>query len=142
MRQTFGFIVLSLLMVGCGSGTVIPVNGIVTWDKDPLAGAAVTFYPDGKGSVTGGTARTGTDGKFVILGAKGENGLPPGTYKVTVSKLKGEATDAPVLAAPSETELRKDLPAIYSDPARTQLSFSVTGDGKPIEIKLSSGKKK
>jgi hypothetical protein len=131
------------LAAGCGSGAVLPVNGIVTWDGTPLDGAAVTFYPEEKAGTTGGSALTGTDGKFVIVGAKGQGGLVPGKYKVTVSKLKGggAVTDEPVLAAVTEAEAKNDLPAIYSNPDKTILSYSVTGDGKPIEIKLFSKKK-
>jgi hypothetical protein len=118
------------------------VHGIVTLDGEPLDDAAVTFYPDEKTEGTGGSARTGTDGKFVIVGAKGQNGLAPGKYKVTVSKRKGgPVTDEPVLAAPTEVELKNDLPPIYSNPNETTLSYSVTGDGQPIEIKLFTKKK-
>jgi hypothetical protein len=133
-------IVTALLVAGCGGGgSELPVNGIVTMDNEPLAGASVTFFPEDKAGGTGGTARTGTDGKFVILGPKGQRGLVPGQYKVTVSKASGGVTDEPVIAAPAEEELRKeDLPAIYSDRNRTKLSYTVTGDGQPIEIKLDS----
>ncbi len=118
---------------------------MVCGDGVPLDGAAVTFFPDGKAATLGGMARTGSDGKFVITGAKGEAGLVPGSYKVTVSKLKGGGvvTDEAVVAAPSETEIarKNDLPPHYSDPTKTKLSYSVTGDGKPIEIKLTMKKK-
>ena len=140
------FLVLALsFLSGCGggSGGQLPVNGIVTMDDQPLDSAAVTFFPEEKTGAVGGSAITGSDGKFVVLGPKGEKGLAPGTYKVTVSKRKGgPVTDEPVIAAPSEAEIRADdLPAIYSDRAQTKLSYAVTGDGKPIEIKLSSKKK-
>lgn len=142
MRRLLGFGLVLILLVGCGGGGAeLPVNGIVTMDDQPLAGAAVTFYGDQATGSLGGTGRTGSDGKFVILGAKGQKGLVAGTYKVTVSKLAGAVSDEPVIAAPSEADLKKDLPAIYSDPQKTTLSYSVTGDGKPIEIKLSSKKK-
>ena len=143
MRWAWCVLAVAIVATGCGrSGPVLPVNGIVTMDGQPLDGAAVTFYPEEGSRTMGGTARTGTDGKFVILGAKGEQGLVAGKYKVTVSKMKGgPVTDEPTLAAVTEAELKSDLPAIYSNPARTILSYSVTGDGKPIEIKLSSKKK-
>jgi hypothetical protein len=145
MRYGASIVVAVGLLSGCGSGSSgqLPVNGIVTMDDQPLDGAAVTFFPEEKTGAVGGSAMTGNDGKFVILGPKGERGLVPGTYKVTVSKRKGGAvTDEPVIAAPSEAELRADdLPAIYSDRNQTKLSYAVTGDGQPIEIKLSSKKK-
>ncbi|MCC6420631.1 MAG: carboxypeptidase regulatory-like domain-containing protein, partial [Gemmataceae bacterium] len=86
MRRAWFAVLATVVLVGCGSKAVIPVNGIVTMDGVPLDGAAVTFFPDGKAATLGGMARTGSDGKFVITGAKGEAGLVPGSYKVTVSK--------------------------------------------------------
>lgn len=136
------FAALVLLTAGCGGGPVLPVNGVVTWDNEPMDGAAVTFFADGKTTMIGGTAKTGSDGKFVIVGGKGERGLVAGSYKVTVSKMKGGVSDEPTLAAVTEADIKNDLPAHYSDPNQTVLSFSVTGDGKPIEIKLSSKYKK
>jgi hypothetical protein len=144
----FGCLAAALAAAGCGSGggPVLPVNGIVTLDGKPLDGATVTFYPEGGGNR--GFARTGTDGRFVITGMKGEEGLPPGQYKVTVSKLNvptgGEIDDptSPAIGAVTEADIKSDLPAIYSDPSKTILSYAVTGDGKPIEIQLDSKRKK
>lgn len=126
---------------GAGDGSVVPVNGIVTWDNEPLDGATVTFYPEDKNQATVGTARTGTDGKFVILETKGLRGLAPGKYKVTVSKMKlagGGPNDEPPVGAVTDVDIKDDLPAVYSSPSHTKLSYTVLGDGKPIEIKLSS----
>jgi hypothetical protein len=41
-----------------------------------------------------------------------------------------------------EIDLKDEFPPIYSSPSKTVLSYSVTGDGKPIEIKLDSKKKR
>jgi hypothetical protein len=127
--------------LGCsGGGPALPVNGIVTIDDKPLDGATVTFYGE---TGAGGFARTGTDGKFVITGMKGQDGLPPGSYKVTVSKMNaadGSEIDPsdPAVGAVTEVDVKNDLPPVYSDPSQTILKYSVTGDGKPIEIKLES----
>jgi len=141
------FTVAVVLAIGCGGkgGPVLPVNGIVTLDDKPLDEATVIFHPEEEGA-TSGFARTGSDGKFVIRGAKGEKGLAPGKYKVTVSKMKlpgGGGPDAPPpVAAVTEVDVQNDLPAIYSQAAHSILAYSVTGDGKPIEIKLDSKRKK
>jgi hypothetical protein len=90
--------------------------------------------------VLGGVAKTGSDGKFVVTGAKGDSGLVPGKYKVTVSKgvLKTPSGEESVGAVIEEIDLKDEFPPIYSNPSKTVLSYSVTGDGKPIEIKLDS----
>jgi hypothetical protein len=132
---------------GCSSGgNALPVNGIVTLDDKPVSGAKVTFYPEKGSDGVGGTAETGSDGKFDIVGAKGERGLVPGKYRVTVNKgqLKGRGAEGeePVGAIIPEIDLKDEFPPIYSHPGQTILSYSVTGDGKPIEIKLDSKRKK
>jgi hypothetical protein len=143
MKRFVGLVAALVVAGGCtsDSGPVLPVNGIVTLDGKPLDGATVTFYPESPGG-TVGTAETGSDGKFILVGVGGQQGLPPGKYKATVSKVKlpggGKAYDDPTAGAVTDTELRSDLPAIYSNPERTILSYSVTGDGKPTEIELSS----
>lgn len=145
MQRVWCVAAVLVLAAGCGpGGPELPVNGIVIMDGVPLEGAAVTFYPEDKAGGTGGSARTGTDGKFVLLGPKGQKGLAAGQYRVTVSKLKGggAVTDEPVVAAITEAEMAEDLPPHYSNPAQTTLAYSVTGDGKPIEIQLSSGRRK
>ena len=65
-----------LILVGCSkSGPELPVSGIVTLDGNPLADVTVRFYPDtGTDPTSSGYAQTGTDGKFVITGGKGQKG--------------------------------------------------------------------
>ena len=148
MRQLLSVFMISGLLglAGCGGGgNTLPVSGVVTLDGEPLAGASVTFYPESEvEGVVGGVAETGSDGKFVVTGAKGESGLAPGKYKVTVSKgvLKTPGGEESVGAVIEEIDLKDEFPPIYSSPNKTILSYSVTGDGKPIEIKLESKKKK
>lgn len=139
MRRAWGVVATAVFALGCGSGgPELPVNGIVTMDERPLDGATVIFYPETGGKP--GAAVTGSDGKFVIVGLQRESGLAPGKYKVTVSKMK--FYDEPPVGAITEVDTKNDLAPIYSNPAQTILSYSVTGDGKPIEIKLSSKRKK
>ncbi|HEY8505628.1 MAG TPA: carboxypeptidase-like regulatory domain-containing protein [Gemmataceae bacterium] len=146
MRRCWFCALVLVVAAGCGSGggPELPVNGVVTMDGTPLDGATVVFYPEEKGGAFG-TGVTGSDGKFVIARSEGKSGLAPGKYKVTVSKMsipqrEGEPSpeDPAAVGAVTEAELQADLPPHYSDPAKTVLSYSVTGDGKPIEIKLSS----
>jgi hypothetical protein len=139
---TFGLLIVA---IGCGSsGPALPVSGVVTLDGNPLPGARVTFIPEKETGGLGGVAETGSDGKFVIANSKGEPGLIAGKYKVTVSKgqLKTPQGEESVGAVIEEIDLKDEFPPIYSSPTQTILSYSVTGDGKPIEIKLESKRKK
>jgi hypothetical protein len=146
MRLLFCWCLL-LFLVGCGGkgGPELPVSGIVTLDGQPVANAMVRFMPDKDTDPSStGFGQTGSDGKFVITGGQGKKGLVAGRYKVTVNKaaqidLKSDEGAGAVVGGP---ETKDELPAIYSSPAQTILSYSVTGDGKPIEIQLDSKKKK
>jgi hypothetical protein len=136
-----------LVLAGCGgnAGPELPVSGIVTLDGNPLADVTVRFYPDADTDPnSSGYAQTGTDGKFVVTGGKGKKGLVAGKYKVTVNKgqAKAASSEEGAGAVVPEIEFKDEFPAIYSNPAQTVLSYSVTGDGKPIEIKLDSKRKK
>lgn len=135
-----------LILVGCGkSGPELPVSGTVTLDGNPVADALVRFYPDGDtDKSSSGFAQTGSDGKFVITGGSGKKGLVAGKYKVTVSKgqLQTTSSEEGAGAVVPGIDLKDDFPPIYSDLAKTILSYSVTGDGQPIEIKLDSKRKK
>jgi hypothetical protein len=140
---------VSLIVVaGCGGsgGPELPVSGSVTLDDKPLPDATVRFFPDGDTDPTsGGYAVTGTDGKFVVTGGKGKKGLVAGRYKVTVSKaanIQAGDSEQGAGAIVEGVDIKDDFPPYYSNPAQTVLAYTVTGDGKPIEIKLESKKKK
>lgn len=135
-----------LALVGCGGGAELPVSGSVTLDGKPVADATVRFFPDAETDPSsGGFGTTGTDGKFVVTGGKNKKGLLAGKYKVTVNK--GQAKQAGnsedgAGAVVEGADIKDEFPPHYSNLAQTVLSYSVTGDGKPIEIQLDSKKKK
>lgn len=65
----------TVLMTGCGDGTVV-VRGSVSLDGKPADEGSVSFQPaDGNGPSSGGSVK---DGRFEAAG------LLPGKYKVTV----------------------------------------------------------
>lgn len=124
---------------GCGkqpSGGA-PVTGQVTQNGMPVQGASITFVPAAGG--TAGFAMTDAEGKYTVRTAQGE-GLPPGSYQVTVTK-----TDAP---PPQNTVSDQDpayvppdpnapppvikdlLPAKYKDVQSSGLTADVKAGGK------------
>lgn len=79
-----GVVLLLMASAGCGEAgpELLPASGVVTLKSKPLAGATVTFIPEGKGSL--GMAITDDEGKFDIKsGAK--RGVVAGTSAVTVT---------------------------------------------------------
>ena len=157
MRQ---FWILALgVVIGCsgkGPGGIVDVSGMVTLDAKPLSGAEVKLVSD----KATGFARTGTEGKFQLV-----QGVPPGTYKVVISKIEG-GQGAERKLAPGEEQLdpgqlgaieiaqetdpkqagkanhqrpKETIPADFSSLQQTKLSLDVPATGtKTADFKLTS----
>jgi hypothetical protein len=144
-----------LAALGCGGkDRPVPVEGVVTLDGKPIAGAAVVFTPEGRGRTA--SAETREDGSFRLTTFKDGDGAIPGNYKVLVTweeppdpqfrtgegGLTREQMRAKINA---EQEQRKrfakrskiQIPAVYGEPGRTPLSHKVPASGK-VELKLDS----
>lgn len=84
-----------LTLVGCGGGnshevpdTLVPLSGQVLLDGVPVDGVAINFIPEGKTDGTGAYAVTDTTGKFQARHYSDAEGVPPGTYRVTFSRMR------------------------------------------------------
>jgi hypothetical protein len=134
------------LLAGSGCGNrLVPVEGVVTLDGKPVEGATVMFVPT-EGSGRPATGATESDGSFRLKSFDSGDGILPGNYKVTVSKIEG----GPIPKAPEVHEEDADrmtqrmeeffktrrlskrtlLPGIYSNAATTPLSCKVPYAGK------------
>lgn len=147
--------------VGCGKGTLIKVQGVVTLDGEPLAGATVSFMPVGEGRPASG--RTDADGRFRLTTSRTDDGALPGEYKVVVvveeanekfvGREQGSFTNEEKQAArigtmtpqgkkkQAEEKSKKPpsaVPAIYRDVKQTPLREVVPPPGK-VELALRSG---
>ena len=132
----------AVCLLGCGDsvdpGRGVPVSGTVTMDGKPLEGASVSFLNE----TFTGYGRTDAQGKYRLV-----QGALPGKNKVVISKVEGGAAPAAMTDAESGMdagqfeaaamgsgeagiEPPKDLvPAEYSNPASTKLTFEVPGAG-------------
>jgi len=92
--------VMFLLVGGCSSdGAVVPVSGRVTLDGQPLAGAHVSFQPEGGASLSdssagsGSYAVTGSDGTYALRLAVGDrSGAVVGKHRVEIN-MRSDADD-------------------------------------------------
>src|SRR5262245_26036817 len=81
------------LVVGCSSGGgAVPVSGRVTLDGQPLAGAHISFQPEGGASLSdssagsGSYAVTATDGTFALRLAQSDRpGAVVGRHRVEIN---------------------------------------------------------
>lgn len=84
--------------------SMIPVEGMVTLEGEPLANADVMFdSPDGPR----GFGTTDENGRFVVITRQYGKGLPAGTYRVLVTgseKTRVRSSTRPVLLAPAYRE--------------------------------------
>jgi hypothetical protein len=141
-----GFLTILLLAAlvaaeGCNRGPAVPtfkvtpVKGTVKVNGAPLADADVRYHYEGTPPTgyLGSAGKTDASGNYEIM-TNDQKGVPPGRYKVTVSKWtdrKGE----PLKLNPEEgmdLEQAKSsgaavefIPPSYSDPAQTTLQTEV-----------------
>jgi hypothetical protein len=125
-----GLLVL-VAFVGCSqSGSFSRVSGKVTFNGEPVEGARVTFVGTTEardGSHEEYSSRTDSSGKYAISGVKKSPGIPPGVYKVVVTKLTPK-TGARISEALDPTQLEMSglgtnaLPNEYASAQTTKLS--------------------
>jgi len=127
---------------------LVPVEGLVTLDGKPLAGANVMLVP--RGETRGDKAfyaKTDSAGKFIAASADGkQKGAAVGNYQVVLNKLvKPDGSDfvPDPNSGPEDTGgFRELLPPAYSDASKSTLTADVPDGGtKNLEFKLNSKQK-
>jgi hypothetical protein len=118
----FVVLVAAVLACGCGdgSGKVLPVQGTVTLEKEPLAKGTITFHPDKSKGNNATVTPVGTieNGKY-SLATRSKEGAPPGWYKVTITS-----------TVPSNPKDEYSVPKSvisekYNDPSKSGLTAEV-----------------
>lgn len=111
-----------------------PVEGVVTLDKAPLAGVAVTFCPEIEGNPSA-SGVTDVSGRFRLTCFPSGNGAKPGKYKVIViGRTSSGYSPHPVSPGASTT---KAIPPQYSIPTQSPLAATVPTAGD-IVLELKS----
>jgi hypothetical protein len=103
-------------LYGCGKKTpertaVFPVEGVVTFDGKPTAGAMIVLHPKGGAStgVPAPRAQVEKDGSFRFTTYKAGDGAPPGEYVATIAWYKLVGAPGDLKAGPNV------LPPKYSN---------------------------
>lgn len=145
----FGMAVVLPLLVCCltGCGSKGPeIRGTVTLDGQPLPEARVTFEPASDIQLPSKFATTDAAGKFEIpLDEDTGATLPPGQYKVTVSKVvvREGAKVSPEMEGDMEQlkamgMVRETVPARYTRTAETPLSAEIKSEPNDLKLELTS----
>jgi hypothetical protein len=152
------FVAVPLLLAGAGCGkSIYPLQGRVTLDGKPVPNAMVRLVPENQTSPRLAYGQTDADGRFVLSTFGGNDGILPGTYRVTVSN---PDNTMPPLGAPSGNEeenakamqeyrrryeemkkrapIKGQLPVMYAEPDMTPLRWKVPEDGAEANLELSS----
>lgn len=129
-------ILTAVLLAGCPGGTAIegtvPVTGTVTYQGTPVDGATVSFGPVGEGG-RAASGLTSSSGEFTLTTLNVGDGVLPGKYRVTVSKVEtqvpqaeGETMDYQA----AKPEVKHLVPEKYERAATSGLEAEVTVDGE------------
>jgi hypothetical protein len=145
------------LISGCGGAggpALAHVQGKVTKGGKPLANISVTFTQTDKNFSAGGM--TNEAGEFVLVGQNGRAGALPGKNKVTLTtqsvqvavdmsdqsareqmmKQRESAMSGGKQGAPAAGTQEKVIPAEYSHPTRTPLSYDVKAGDNSFDIPI------
>jgi hypothetical protein len=152
-------VVCALVVVGCPSGTTVDtekVQGTVTLDGEPVAGATVTFVPVNEGQGMSATGVTDAQGKYTLnpvgggqLAAEAGAGTLAGEYYVGVLKsemdiplTEEEAEEQGVEYVAPEGEASGEIthivPQKYNNPRESGIKVTVTEGENMIPIEISS----
>jgi hypothetical protein len=142
----------TLVALGCGGGDApVSVKGVVMLDGSPLAGATVTFMPNGTAGRPA-TGETDQEGVFYLTSFKKDDGAFPGEYHVLVTKMQGIEAPPPTNSGDPDAVLKHYqslksqkrtslLPELYARSETTPLHCIVPTDGKVI-LEIESKPKK
>ena len=131
--STLGLGLLTLSIAACGGTSesaraLTKVSGKVLIGTKPVSGALVQFVPtatDGE-SVS---ARTGADGTYQLVSARGEAGGVPGTYKITVTRLIGaDGKELPEGSSPFSSGGKESIPETYTNLEQSPLMAKIPAD--------------
>lgn len=139
---------LTLLAVGCGSGTQLadtyPATGRVLVDGKPVDGISVSLLPESGVAGKGGYGVTDATGAFSITSVEGQEGVRQGKYRVVFQKLAlPDGSPIPPGANAADVGAENILPPAYSNPETSTMFADIqAGENPAMEFELNSKRKR
>lgn len=127
---------------GCGGGKApagpktARATGKVTYKKQPVEGATVSFLGDGKTSPA--MAITDSLGDFVLTTTRSGDGAVPGKHRVTVTKIVGPPTKTGPMTMEEAAKAAKEKPA---KPLSMLPSRYGSADSSGLNFEVKEGQK-
>lgn len=115
---------------------LVPVQGRVTLDEQPVKDMMVNFTAIGETQGSGALGATDGDGKFTLMDVRGGEGAYAGEYKVSFYP-GGTRTNAGDPADVVGAARSKDVPAIYLDGNQSPLRATVPPGGGTVDVFLT-----
>jgi hypothetical protein len=136
--MTRTLLTLTFLLAGCGGPDgpeLATVTGRVTVDTSPVAGAVITFLPDGSGSPSYG--RTDADGRYELMFTFTKSGAMVGKHSVEIETRKIPPAEADEMRAGGlEVPVFQEIPKSYRTPGA--LTAEVRPGHNEIDFNLVS----
>ncbi len=122
----FLLILVLLACIGCGSSEkpkLVPVIGSVSFESNALTAGNIYFHPSSENSYQKDKPSSvlQLDGSFTIKTFPFGDGVPPGTYKVTLAPELANRIKKPDYANPAKTPWQVEVP----DTGLTDLKLEV-----------------
>ncbi len=125
-------------IAGCGPKLPprVPVEGSVTLDGQPVAGASITFTPVEKGPAA--SAASDENGRFTLSTFKQGDGAVPGQHRITVVQVETTGPPEDEQGEGEEGETVFGVPRKYAHPETSGLEVEVHKEMGPVLLQLRS----
>ncbi len=105
---------LAVTFVGCGSDKpkMVTCSGKVTHKGKAVTAGSINFFPDASNSFQKDNPSSilQLDGSFTAKTFPWGDGIPPGTYRVTLAPQLASRLNAPAYASPEKTLWKIEIP--------------------------------
>ena len=105
---------LTFALVGCGSDKpkMVACTGKVTHNGKPVTAGSINFFPDAANSFQKDNPSSilQLDGSFTAKTFPWGEGIPPGTYRVTLAPQVASRLNAPAYASAEKTPWKLEIP--------------------------------
>jgi len=117
------------VLAGCnkeGIPGLVRCEGIVTWKGEPVEGAHVALSPNGQGRSASGI--TNAAGKFKATTLHADDGIMPGEYVVTITKVTTIREGGPEEFDPMDSRENRRRPAVQETVTQTHFIPQIYAD--------------
>lgn len=133
MRRSLHFVVLALLLAGCGERgerikeTGASLEGTIIYGKEKVPGALVIV----QGKEGGATATADDNGHFQV------NNVPLGEVQIAVNTEAGRGMMKSRMMAGQPVPRMIDVPAKYHDPSHSGITTTIEKGSNTYDISIS-----